>query len=452
MADRESKVRAKYCPVPWVSQAIRNNGDLRICCHSKVSASEGTLKKPNGESFRVDRGELDESRNSSLSKQLRASMLRGESHPVCKRCDDEDVAGIRSRRTYENEFWGKHFSMQKAREVTAEDGGIDTENPPVLHQDIRFGNLCNLKCRMCGPTDSNSWYSDHAKLFGMSFKDSHGVVQLVESSTGKVVTKNGDYDWIHSEKFWSSLKEVSRGSRHVYIVGGEPLLIDEHWQFLDYLVRENLSEKMTLEYNTNLTVLPKNANEIWQSFKEVRLGVSIDGFGAINDYIRFPSKFDKIVENIRKIDREKVNASVWFALTVQALNIGHLTEFMDWILSSEDRHLFTTPGCQFFKPHQLHGPHFYNPRVLPQEYKQKLKNRFDDYLAHLEGHERYTERLGKEARKILDAYSTYMLSEDWSEHLSEFQRVTHSLDGLRKQSFRETLPDLEKAVSTHLRA
>ena len=117
----------------------------------------------------------------------------------------------------ENELWIKggwkqireqdKFTWDYLREHTSEDGTIDTSAIPNKFMDVRFGNLCNLKCRMCGPTDSNQWYDDQVKLWGDTYKDSHGMVKLIPNEKGKHQPEVNVYDWHDSEQYWVQMEK-----------------------------------------------------------------------------------------------------------------------------------------------------------------------------------------------------------------------------------------------------
>ena len=99
--------------------------------------------------------------------------------------------------------------------------------------------------------DSSSWYEDYVKMWGTNkFTDTHGIVEMYKNNKGKFVAH--DYDWVKKDNFWENLKETE-GMKHVYLVGGEPLIIEEHYDFLKYCVEKDYAKEMTLEYNTNLT-------------------------------------------------------------------------------------------------------------------------------------------------------------------------------------------------------
>jgi sulfatase maturation enzyme AslB (radical SAM superfamily) len=110
------------------------------------------------------------------------------------------------------------------------------------------------------------------------------------------------------------------------------LLIDAHYDFLQKCVDTGCADKLTIEYNTNLTNIPARAWNIWKHFKMVIIGASIDGFGEVNDLIRFPSR-SKIEENLKKFRTSNGNFVVHIATTVQLLNVWQFPEFIEYVLT-----------------------------------------------------------------------------------------------------------------------
>ena len=107
---------------------------------------------------------------------------------------------------YDEEFANKDASYEKAKALTKEDGSISNKDFPVTFFDIRFGNLCNLKCVMCSPTDSNQWYDDYNKIWGYkSFMDSHEKIELVKNKKGKLQPSSNIYEWSDDPHIWNQI-------------------------------------------------------------------------------------------------------------------------------------------------------------------------------------------------------------------------------------------------------
>lgn len=443
-----------WCPLPWIHSAVRSNGDIRVCCHSNASKGKGTYRKENGDAFRANRDNLDESRNSNLAKNIRKEMLDGNWPDSCIRCKREDESGVRSRRVYETSKWDDDFDIEDAKNITEDDGTIDVSKVPVLYYDLRFGNLCNLKCRMCGPTDSSMWYEDQIKIWGDTFKDSHGVVQLIKNDKGKYVPEDNVYDWVHSDSFWGQVEKNIPSLKEIHTVGGEPMMIDEHYDLLQKCVDSGYAKNILVEYNSNIVNIPQRAWDIWKHFRKIEIGASIDGVGKINDYIRFPSKWKAMEKNIKKLDETNDNYNVWLSATVQVYNVLYLTDFMKWKLEQNYKKInHSLWHAPIITTHPLHNPSFLNIKILPIEVKNNIIEKFNEFYLWLDEYlERENiapelhDRFKKNAHKILDGYADFMMKDDWSHLMPKFWTYTKELDEVRNQRFEDELPELYELI------
>ena len=448
-----------WCPLPWMHQALRNNGDFRVCCQANSSLSRGLLNRSDGRVMSAKDSDLHEARNSVDLKLIRKQMLEGVWPESCMRCEREEESGIRSRRTYETELWGQHVSYEDARELTASDGSIDIQKFPTRYWDLRFGNHCNLKCRMCGPSDSHSWYSDFHAMGINEFKDTHGTIELEANERGIVKAKDDPYTWYESNDFWDQLYGQIESIEHVYLVGGEPLLIHQHYDFLNELVERGRAPFVTLEYNTNLSIVPEKALKLWEHFKKVKLGVSLDGVGPINDYIRHPSKWSVMERNLLKIDKAPGNIDVWLAPTIQILNVMHLPEMIKWKMERQFKRINSNSSKPFVTTHLLHRPEFYNIRTLPPSYKLLVEKEYTEFYSWLQDwmsdnsfSEKKRTQFMDVAKSLLGGFLKYMNQEDWSgKHLSQFLTVTNQIDQIRSESLETVSPLLYEHVIEELK-
>ena len=452
MKNLESKT---LCPLPWMSQSLRSNGDIRVCCQANHGPTGGTLKDKNGLAYNARTADLKETRNSNLSKDIRKNMMEGKWHPECVRCQTEEEAGMKSRQSYEQDVWigaGK-YKWEELLSHTQDDGTIDVDAIDCSFYDLRFGNLCNLKCRMCGPTDSSMWYEDRVKLFGTEFKDSHGTIKLVKNTKGKYEPKDDVYNWHESDHYWEQMDANINEIKKLYIVGGEPLMIDRHYEFLQKCVDEGHANKIVVEYNTNLTNVPQRAWDVWKHFKAINIGASIDGVGDINYYMRYPSNFDKLYENLKKFAIAEGNFRVWIAATINVFNALHLPDFMEWIILNKIPRVNDNDLRPIITPHPLHGPRFLNTRMFPKEVKDAIHNKYEksksrliDLIDKTDWPEYRKNSSRKEVYKILDQYSNYMYSKDFSDAIPEFWKNTRRLDKIRGHSIEDYIPELYELI------
>lgn len=429
-----------WCPIPWNFQAVRSNGDVRVCCQANITRNKGVLRKADGSSYNAGIDDLDEARNSDLIKKIRSLMMRGEWSEECLRCRTEEESGLVSRRSYEHERW-PNFGMANVAAHTSDDGAIDTDALPVVYYDLRFGNFCNLACRMCGPQDSTGWYDDWAAMERQDwFDDSHGREQM-RRENGRWVSDS--YGWHDSENFWKQIEANKHNIQHVYMAGGEPLLIERHYEFLERCVDSGAAGNMLIEYNTNMTTIPNRVLQLWRSFKMVQIGASIDGMGSVFEYQRHPADWDKVLRNIYKVDGAPGNIMAWFAYTVTAYNVLHMPQFMRWKLQESGLRKFNnTSKRPIITHHVAHRPHYLNIRVLPPAIKLEVIRRFDEFVDHVL-ETGYPEHVYDQARSVRDSIVQYMMAEDrYDDGWRGFVDYTTRLDAIRNQDVRDVVPEL----------
>ena len=431
-----------FCPLAWNSINLRNNGDLRICCNTNsYSPQKGIMRKENGIPFNAGRDDLNDARNAQILKDVRVSMMKGEWNPECERCRQEEINGIKSRREYESEDWG--LTLEDAKAKTAPDGSISTDDFDLEFFDIRYGNFCNLKCRMCGPTDSHSWYEDHVKLYNKpSYKDTHDIIKLTKNEKGRWATDQ--YDWFKNSNFyWNNFEKHTGKAKKLYIVGGEPLIIEEHFQSLERLVASGRAKDIQIEYNSNLTNVTNRMLKIWENFKQIRIGESIDGNGDVFEYQRTPAKWKAVYKNMQKLnDNPNINLKGWFAFTVTPFNVFHLPEFMKWKLNESGLTRFNpiTGPRPVITQHMCHAPKYYNIKVLPQMLKDEICDHYQDYIDWVYS-SYHSEHVKNKFAAILDGVMDFMNSESYTEeHLEKFIQHTIKLDLFRNQDILSVVP------------
>lgn len=430
-----------WCPIPWNFQAVRSNGDIRVCCQANITANKGVLRKQDGTPYNAATDDIAAARNADLIKTIRRNMMQGIWSDECQRCKTEESLNLDSRRIYERDTW-KDITMESVRAHTTEDGTIDTDALPVTYYDLRFGNFCNLACRMCGPNDSTGWYDDWNKLWDVDyFQDTHGTEHM-RRENGKWVSDS--YSWHGSDEFWRQLDANSRHIKHVYMAGGEPLLIERHYEFLQGCIDRGHAKNIIIEYNTNCTSLPNRVLDMWSHFRQIRIGASIDGFGKILEYQRYPASWDKVYRNLQKINAGPANIVAWIAYTVTAYNILHLPDFMRWKLCESGLDRFNNhPKRPIVTHHMAHMPLHLNVRILPKLLKNMVTDKFDQFVDWTVA-QRLDDNIKARASDIRNSVCGFMntkntySTDDWH----WFKIHTNKLDKIRGQDVFDVVPEL----------
>lgn len=246
---------------------------------------------------------------------------------------------------------------------------------------------------------------------------------------------------------------------YLHTVGGEPLLIERQFELLKKCIDADIAKNISLEYNTNGTLIPERAWDLWKHFKCVKIGLSIDGIEEVNDYIRYPSKWNIVHENIKRLDKAKGEFHLWFAFTVQAYNILHIPEVLKWVIESNFERFGTGEKQPFLTVHPLHGPPHYNIKLFPKPVKDQISIKLREFYTWLND---YTEAnklpLRKRsiylngAQKIIEGFINYMDDADYSNHFDIFWNNTKKLDSIRNQSFEKSLPELYEIIKPYTKS
>jgi len=242
-----------------------------------------------------------------------SDLLTTEPPEACETCVQKEHNNIPSLRQRFNEI-------------------LNTENDSIQYLDFRNTNECNLKCRYCGPHFSNKW----AEELG------------IQPATKK--------HKISTDLF------LSENISHIYYTGGEPMMNGDHWQLLEQLVEKDYAKTITLDYNTNLTLLQykkKNISQLWKKFKNVNLQVSIDAVGKPLEYIRSGSNWASIEKNMQiALAMENVNLSL--SPVISILNIWWIDKLYDY---AQQRNIKIRADI-------LYGPDYLAVDVIPDDLKK----------------------------------------------------------------------------------
>jgi MoaA/NifB/PqqE/SkfB family radical SAM enzyme len=326
--------RETFCTMPWSSIMILPSGDFKICCfsghHTKTEYTHGVAVDDNGVVMNVLTHDIMEAMNSKWHKEIRLAQQKGERHPTCKVCWDRDdaaaTAGIQSvslrvvRSYYQNV--GSNMDRVGGQCLTGsvtQDSAADTMNADgsigvmPISLDIRFSNLCNMKCIMCDSTYSNLWYEDHIAMTGKDTflvgPKSYKIEKSPKVSGGHTYSTNMDA-WNDDPRWWAQFDKIAPHLRHAYITGGEPFVQPVHDVFIQKLIERDYAKDIVLEYDTNMSVINPKILGMLKQFKDVIFRASIDDVGERYDLIRFPGKFERVNKNMKMLEEFDMASNV----------------------------------------------------------------------------------------------------------------------------------------------
>lgn len=382
-------ISATTCVLPWMHMATNSSGNLRMCCNS--TPGKNLITRNDGMPFNLTQPDVLEYWHSNTLKEIRQEFIDGKKPLMCNRCFGEEEIGLRSARLAWNAKWPTDCSSIE---------------PPmnIKYIDLRLGNLCNLKCRMCNPYSSNQWVDEWP-----SVESSASDADLIRLKKMK---------WIDDDTIWANLSKLSSSIEEIYLTGGEPTLAISQYKLLDQLIQDGVADKITLKYNTNLTNIPQKMIDYWQHFKQVRINASIDAVGELNDYIRYPSKWIMVEKNLKmfKTLSETSNCILQIHITVQMYNVFYLDTLLEYL---------SINGYTDIYLNILNHPDYLNIRGLPTNMKSDITKKLDKYM-HI---------------KKVAGVIAYMNSQDWhSKVWADFKQYTNTIDTSRNQSLLKVAP------------
>lgn len=321
---------------------------------------------------------------------LRDDFRNGKKPINCSRCWDEEDAGINSKRI----SFAEHFSHNDTIPDTIFTDPITEKG--IQYIDLKLGNICNLKCRICDSKSSSKWAQediDSARTFdGYTNKEFIGGV----SRSIPMAFRPPAYrrlklgNWPNENKnFWNDISEnVLPNLKYLEFTGGEPLLIQEHFDLIQQIVDDDLAKNIHLSYNTNGTQLPTHAIEnLWPQFKTVRLSFSIDDVGKRYEYQRYGANWDNVHNNITyMLNNKSDNVYMEITTTVNIFNIMNLPDIHDWLRTLPNFILEHSPNMSYWYINLLHTPEYLNICLLPDYAKTNIEHRLTNYNWLLPSH------------------------------------------------------------------
>jgi MoaA/NifB/PqqE/SkfB family radical SAM enzyme len=335
----------KFCVLPWVSLEASPIGTVRPCC---LAIDE--IENESGQKYKLSDSSFVEIQNSIHMQQLRQDFLDKKQPQTCRRCWNEERAGRTSKRMHTLDRL-KH--MIPDQEWTA-------DARPLMFLDLKLGNICNLKCRICG-----SWSSSQFATEELNF-----ITDKEERKNSFHYQMLRDGSWPrNSDRFWQELESVMSEIRYIEFTGGEPFMIREHFDLLKKLVDQNHAHQIEIHYNTNGTQYPEGAEEIWKNFKHVEIAFSIDDVGARFEYQRTNAQWNDVNNNIeqyRQMRSRNSNISLQVCCTINVFNVLYLEDVVNWI---------SQQNFNFVYWNMLHDAYYFSISTLPTKAKQIVSDR-----------------------------------------------------------------------------
>jgi MoaA/NifB/PqqE/SkfB family radical SAM enzyme len=392
----------KFCVLPWISLEASPVGTVRPCC-----LADDEIVDDCGIKYVMRNADLNAVMNCNQMKNLRRSFLANEQPQTCRKCWNEERSGRTSKRMH---------TLDRLKHVV-DDLEWDEDAKPLMFLDLKLGNICNLKCRICGSWSSSQFATEE-------INDTHPDKRK-DTFAYKMLRAGA---WPRSSTdFWQQLENISDQIRYIEFTGGEPFLIQEHFDLLQRLVHQGLAHNIEIHYNTNGTVYPESAAEIWQHFSTVEIAFSIDDVGARFEYQRTNADWIEVNSNVDRffaLRDQHSNIRLQVCSTVNVYNVLYLADVAQWIRAR---------NFDFVYWNVMHDAWYFSVACLPDTVKQAVVQR-------LRGHE-----FGPDQEEI-DRICVFMLRGASTDGFMTRMKI-NDLDRKRSQDLGIVAPELAELLA-----
>ena len=335
----------RFCVLPWISLEASPIGTVRPCC-----LADDEIVDNAGDKFNLATADFNAIQNSASMRELRQEFVDGKQPNTCRKCWKEERAGRTSKRM--------HTLDRLKHMLPDQDWSADAK--PLMFLDLKLGNICNLKCRICGSWSSSTYAAEELQhlMRNEDRKDNHHYHMLRQGAWPR-----------ENQQFWNEIATISDQIQYIEFTGGEPFMIQEHFDLLQGLVDRGLAGNIEIHYNTNGTQWPENAEQIWQHFKIVEIAFSIDDVGERFEYQRSNAVWTEVVNNIarfRELRSRLSNIRLQICCTINVFNVYYLETVAAWILEQR---------MDFIYWNMMHDAYFFSISSLPERAKQTITER-----------------------------------------------------------------------------
>jgi organic radical activating enzyme len=323
--------------------------------------------------------------------------------------------------------------LPNALDNTNEDGTL--EEFKMRYLDMRFSNLCNMKCRTCGSGYSSQWEIEDAK---------------------EGIKYNGLKNPVDQPRIQRDLYEQIPNLQRAYFAGGEPLITEDHYELLEEMIRQGRTD-ILLSYNTNLSKLKfkdKDLMDLWGRFKNrIQVYGSLDHFGDKAEYIRHGTKWNEVMKNYRTLLRSPIT-ELSITTSVSIFNYASLTDFFDYLIDNDVAPWIAgNRGAWQLNP--IYGPEEFSFQTMPTDLKEEVAKQQLEYAeTKLKALSNNSSIMYAQVEQLMNMIKQlHVLAKStskWDQHSDRFKSEVAKIDRRRGEIFTDTFPELANLVNPYL--
>ena len=393
----------KFCVLPWVSLEASPIGTVRPCC-----LADDEIVDNAGEKFHLATADFGDIQNSDYMKKLRQDFLAGAQPQTCRKCWNEERSGRTSKRMH---------TLNRLKHVIA-DQDWTADARPLMFLDLKLGNICNLKCRICGSWSSSQFATEE-------LADMHPDQDKKKSFPYQMLRAGA---WPReNQSFWAEIDACLNDIRYIEFTGGEPFMIAEHFDMLQGIVDRGIAHQVEIHYNTNGTLWPERGPDIWRHFRTVEIALSIDDLENRFEYQRTNADWADVLANLdryRELRQHMPNIQLQCCSTVNIFNVRYIDRLAQWI---------DQQGFDFVYWNMMHDAWYFSIACLPEHVKTEV-------IIHLE-----SATVPAQWRGEFDRICDFMRHGASTDGFMTRMKI-RDLDRKRQQDFAQVAPEMAQLL------
>jgi organic radical activating enzyme len=319
------------CSMPFVHQHVQPSGEIRFCCASLPFSNVNE----NNETYNVNSNRLIESWNGPSIRKLRLALIDGKEPMECRHCWERENKDHTKGNSMRLDFFNKVplSTIQDRIDFARENDGYVNTNP--FNFQVMYGNLCNLACKICTPQYSTNFSKYFQNLGFKNLSEIKFNPNITLPDVHPEQTHYGvAYDWVNTNHLTSILSDFNKDIEELWIMGGEPTIIESTKTYIDETVSLGHSKNICLGISTNCTNINEDLLDQLEHFKHVNFNMSLDGINEIAYIQRTPSQWSHIEKNVNRLVqwrddmyRQGIPVALNVHSVITSLNFHHMIDF-----------------------------------------------------------------------------------------------------------------------------
>ena len=405
-----------FCVFPFFNLNSNTDGSVKLCCNIRENTH---VKKNDGTEFNLGYDNIEDIWSSDYMNEVRRNMLLGNEVADCKDCYKHEKLSGSSSRTESNVFWLK----QKHIVRKIDSYRFDHQLEPVSSLELRLGNTCNLSCNSCWGYSSSKSNEERLRIIDKP----ETPIYFKKQWQSELSIPDDINHWFKTDTYKDNIQKTSKHLNRIYITGGEPTLIKENRRLLQDLLDQG-NKDCFVSFTTNGTQADSELLELLRQFPNNEVQISLDGVGDQAHYVRYPTDWKQLTQNISAIAAVP-NVKIVFYTVISAYNLNSLGNILTYV----DSIAAMRPVGWY--PIMLDNPSYLATHIWPRSARVDARVAIDQLT--LSNLKKYVSQ-----NVFQKVYDYYLADVEYIDRIKQFKEFNRIHDEHRGTNFNTTFPEL----------